>query len=430
MSKGSGSNGKIAMKDLDLSRIKTIDGLDVEGRRVLVRVDLNVPLEAGSVADATRIERILPTISKLTEGGAKVIVLSHLGRPKGQRSSETSLQPVASKMQELMNGTPVRFIGDCIGDEVERGVDSLGEGEVAMLENLRYHSGEEKNDSAFANKLASLGDIYVNDAFSSAHRAHASVDAIAHVLPAYAGCLMMAEIRALGLALENPERPVLAIVGGAKVSTKIDVLTNLVSRMDVVAVGGGMATTFLAAQGIEVGNSLHEPDLVSVAKDIAAQARLSGCEILLPIDEVIAKELAPNTEWQVCDVNAIPSDMMVLDQGPKSIARLKERLGEMRTLLWNGPLGAFEVAPFGEGTLALAREAARLTKEGSLLSVAGGGDTVRALNMAGVVKDFTYVSTAGGAFLEWLAGRELPAVVALATSEVLPTREAVAAGQA
>jgi phosphoglycerate kinase len=430
MSKPNGGNGKVSMHDIDLSRIKTIDGLDVEGKRVLVRVDLNVPLEAGAVADATRIKRILPTISKLTQGGAKVIVLSHLGRPKGQRSSETSLRPVASKMQELINGTPVRFIGDCIGDEVERGLHSLGEGEVAMLENLRYHSGEEKNEPAFAKQLASLGDIFVNDAFSSAHRAHASIETIAHLLPAYAGCLMIAEIKALGLALEKPERPVMAVVGGAKVSTKIDVLTNLVSRMDVVAVGGGMATTFLASRGINVGNSLYEPDLLSVAKDIAAQAKLSGCEILLPVDEVIAKELKPGAETRVSDVHDIPSDMMVLDQGPKSIARLKERLGEMRTLLWNGPLGAFEVPPFGEGTLALAREAARLTKAGQILSVAGGGDTVRALNMAGVAKDFTYVSTAGGAFLEWLAGGDLPAVVALATSNVLPTRETVVTGQA
>ncbi|MGH6866196.1 MAG: phosphoglycerate kinase [Methyloceanibacter sp.] len=416
------------MKSTDLSRIRTIEGLDVKGKRVLVRADLNVPIEAGKVADATRIKRIMPTISKLTNGGAKVIVLSHLGRPKGERSPETSLRPVASKMQELLNGSSVRFIGECVGGEVEQGVGSLGQGEVAMLENLRYHKGEEKNDGTFARQLASLGDIYVNDAFSSAHRAHASIEAIAHVLPAYAGCLMMAEIDAVGRALEQPKRPVMAIVGGAKVSTKIDVLTNLASRMDVLVVGGGMATTFLNAQGVNVGNSLYEPAFVSTVEDIAARAKLSGCEILLPIDEVIAKELEPGAESRVCDVNAIPSDMMVLDQGPKSIDRLKKRLAEMRTILWNGPLGAFEIAPFGEGTLALAREAARLTKEGKLISIAGGGDTVRALNMAGVAQDFTYVSTAGGAFLEWLAGRSLPAVVALATAQATATREAVVTG--
>jgi phosphoglycerate kinase len=414
------------MKNIDLSSIKTIDGLDVKGKRVLVRADLNVPIEAGTVADATRIKRVLPTISKLTQGGAKVILMSHLGRPEGERKPETSLKPVATKLQEMLSGGPVRFIGDCVGTEVESGVKSLGQGEVAMLENLRYHQGEEKNDTSFARQLASLGDIYVNDAFSSAHRAHASIEAIAHELPSYAGDLMMAEIGALGRALESPERPVMAIVGGAKVSTKIDVLTNLVSRMDVLVVGGGMANTFLNAQGVNVGNSLYEPDFVSTVKDISAQAKLSGCEIMLPVDEVIAKELAPGTEWRICDVNAIPSDMMVLDQGPKSIERLKKRLGEMRTLLWNGPLGAFEIEPFCEGTLALAREAGRLSKEGKLISVAGGGDTVRALNMAGVAQDFTYVSTAGGAFLEWLAGRQLPAVIALASSQANPTRAAVA----
>jgi phosphoglycerate kinase len=415
-----------ALQDIDLSRIKTIEGLDVRGKRVLVRADLNVPIESGKVADATRIKRVMPTISKLVDGGAKVIVMSHLGRPKGERTPETSLRPVAAKMQELMNGKPINFIDDCVGSEAERGVRSLGQGDVAMLENLRYHKGETANDIGFAKQLASLGDIYVDDAFSSAHRAHASVEAIAHLMPAYAGCSMMAEIKALGSALETPKRPVMAIVGGAKVSTKIDVLTNLVSRMDVLVVGGGMANTFLNAQGVNVGNSLYEPDFVSTVKEIAARARLSGCEILLPIDEVVAKALEPGTEWRVCDVNAIPSDMMVLDQGPKSIERLKKRLGEMRTLLWNGPLGAFEIVPFEKGTLALAKEAAELTKEGKLVSVAGGGDTVRALNMTGVAQDFTYVSTAGGAFLEWLSGRPLPAVVALATSQVSPMREAVA----
>jgi len=407
------------MKTIDFTSIKTLDGLDVKGKRILVRADLNVPVENGHVADATRINRVLPTINALRENGAKVIVLSHLGRPKGERSPETSLRPVAAKLQELL-GAPVRFFDDCIGPEVKSGLESLEDGDVAMLENLRYHKGETANDMDFAKELAALGDIYVDDAFSSAHRAHASVEAIAHLMPSYAGLLMMAEIDAVGRAIEDPKHPVMAIVGGAKVSTKIDVLANLVTRMDVVVVGGGMANTFLHAQGVNVGNSLYEPDFVETVKEVAAKAKASGCEIVLPVDEVIAKELAPGVETRVCDVDAIPSDMMVLDQGPKSIERLKQRLREMKTLLWNGPLGAFEIEPFGKGTLALAHEAGKLSREGKLISVAGGGDTVRALNMAGVAQDFTYVSTAGGAFLEWLAGRQLPAVAALATRRVAP----------
>ncbi len=402
------------MKTIDFSSIKTLDGLDVKGRRVLVRADLNVPVENGQVADATRISRVLPTINKLRKGGAKVIVLSHLGRPKGERSPETSLKPVATKLEELL-GAKVLFLDDCVGPVVEAGLTQLRDGDVALLENLRYHKGETANDIGFAKQLAALGDIYVDDAFSSAHRAHASVEAIAHLMPSYAGLLMMAEIDAVGRAIEDPKRPVMAIVGGAKVSTKIDVLANLATCMDVVVVGGGMANTFLHAQGVNVGNSLCEPDFVDTVKEVAAKAKASGCEIVLPVDEVIAKELAPGVETRVCDVNAIPSDMMVLDQGPKSIERLKEKLREMKTLLWNGPLGAFEIEPFGKGTLALAREAGRLSREGKLISVAGGGDTIRALNMAGVAQDFTYVSTAGGAFLEWLAGRQLPAVAALAS---------------
>ena len=412
------------MADIDLSSIKTIDDLDVEGKRVLVRVDLNVPIENGDVADDTRIKRVLPTIAKLKQGGAKVILLSHLGRPTGERSPETSLRPVAKRVEELLNGGPVLFLDDCVGPEAENGLKSLGNGDVAMLENLRYHEGEKANDMGFAKQLAALGDIYVDDAFSSAHRAHASVEAIAHLMPAYAGKLMMAEISALSIALADPKRPVMAIVGGAKVSTKIDVLKNLATCMDVLVVGGGMANTLLNAQGVNVGNSLYEPDFVETVKEVLASAKKAGCEIFLPVDEVVANELAPGTEWKVCGVNDIPSDMMVLDQGPKSIERLKEKLGEMQTLLWNGPLGAFEVAPFGKGTLALAEESGRLSKEGKLVSIAGGGDTVRALNMVGATPDFTYVSTAGGAFLEWLAGRQLPAVMALA-SQASPARAAV-----
>lgn len=416
MNESSGALDKGAAGGIDLSRIRTIDGVDVDGKRVLVRVDFNVPIEGGAVADATRITRVLPTIAKLAGQGAKVVVLSHLGRPKGVPTPETSLRPVAAKMQELLPGTNVHFIPTSIGDEAKRGIDALKPGDVAVLENLRYHKGEENNDKDFAKALAALGDIYVNDAFSSAHRAHASVEAIVDLLPAYAGLLMMAEITALSRALENPERPVMAIVGGAKVSTKIEALTNLVTRMDQLVVGGGMATTFLLAQGKEVGASLCEPDFVATAKEIKALADRSGCEIVLPMDEVVAMKLEENAESWICPVDKVPADAMILDAGPQSLASLKRRLAGVRTVLWNGPLGAFETKPFGEGTLALAREVARLTREGRLLSVAGGGDTVRALNDAGVAADITYVSTAGGAFLEWLGGHDLPAVLALSRS--------------
>ncbi|MGH6802367.1 MAG: phosphoglycerate kinase [Methyloceanibacter sp.] len=408
--------GKGSADGLDLSRVRSIDGVDVHGKRVLVRVDFNVPIEGGAVADPTRITRVLPTIAKLAREGAKVIVLSHLGRPKGVVSPETSLRPVAQKMKELMPGTTVRFVGDCIGEEAKRGLGALNPGDVAVLENLRFYPGEEKNDPGFAKKLAAHGDLYVDDAFSSAHRAHASIEAIADLLPAYAGLLMMAEITALGEALENPERPVMAIVGGAKVSTKIEVLTNLVTRMDVLVVGGGMANTFLLAQGVKIGASFSEPDFVATAKDIIARAQQAGCEIVLPSDVVVAKALKEGVDWQVCPVGKVPADGMILDFGPESVADMKQRLASVRTVLWNGPLGAFETAPFGEATFALAREVARLTKEGKLVSVAGGGDTVRALNEAHVAEDFSYVSTAGGAFLEWLGGHELPAVRALARS--------------
>ena len=410
------ASGAGATGGLDLSRIRSIDGVDVRGKRVLVRVDFNVPIEGGAVADPTRITRVLPTIARLAREGAKVIVLSHLGRPKGTISADTSLRPVAMKMQELMPGTNVRFVGDCIGEEARRGVAELRPGDVAVLQNLRFYPGEEKNDPAFAKRLAEHGDIYVDDAFSTAHRAHASVEAIAGLLPSYAGLLLMAEITALGQALENPERPVMAIVGGAKVSTKIEVLTNLVARMDVLVVGGGMANTFLLAKGIEIGASFSEPDFVATAKDIMARAAQAGCEMVLPTDAVVAKELKEGVAWRVCPVSDVPEDAMILDFGPESTADLKRRLGSVRTALWNGPLGAFETAPFGEATFALAREVARLTKAGKLVSVAGGGDTVRALNEAHVADNFTYVSTAGGAFLEWLGGRELPGVLALARS--------------
>jgi phosphoglycerate kinase len=401
---------------LDLSRIKTVEGIDVRGKRVLVRVDFNVPIENGVVADATRLERVLPTIARLAAAGAKVIVLSHLGRPKEGPSSDTSLRPVAMKMRELMPGRKVHFIGDCVGEEPRRNLATLKPGEIAVLENLRFYPGEERNDSVFAKRLAEHGDIYVNDAFSTAHRAHASVDAIADLLPAHAGLLMMAEIAALGRALENPERPVMGIVGGAKVSTKIEVLTHLVSRMDVLVVGGGMANTFLLAQGIKIGSSLSESDFVGTAKEIMARAAGSGCEIVLPKDVVIADTLKEGVGSRICPVTEVPDGALILDFGPESIAALKERLKTVRTVLWNGPLGAFETPPFGEGTFALARQVASLTKDGKLVSVAGGGDTVRALKEAGAASGFTYISTAGGAFLEWLGGHELPGVAALARS--------------
>jgi phosphoglycerate kinase len=315
-----------------------------------------------------------------------------------------------------MPGTMVRFVGDCIGEEARKGLSTLNPGDVAVLENLRFYPGEEKNDPGFAKRLAAHGDLYVDDAFSSAHRAHASIEAIADFLPAYAGLLMMAEITALGEALETPERPVMAIVGGAKVSTKIEVLTNLVTRMDVLVVGGGMANTFLLAQGVKIGASFCEPAFVPTAKDIMARAKASGCEIVLPNDVVVAAALQEGVDWQICPAGNVPEGAMILDFGPQSLADLKRRLASVRTVLWNGPLGAFETAPFGEATFALAREVARLTKEGKLVSVAGGGDTVRALNEAHVAEDFSYVSTAGGAFLEWLGGHELPAVLALARS--------------
>ncbi len=412
------------MAGIDLASIKTIDGLDVAGKIVLVRADLNVPVEAGAVADATRIERVLPTIETLRDGGAKVVLMSHFGRPKGERTPETSLKPVAAKLTELL-GADVLFLDDCIGPDVEAGLASLEDGDVALLENLRYHAGETKNDLAFANQLAKLGDIYVDDAFSCSHRAHASVEAIARLMPAYAGMAMMAEINALSAALEAPKRPVMAVVGGAKVSTKIEVLTNLAQRMDMIVVGGGMANTFLYADGIDVGKSLCEPDFVDTVKEIAEKAKASGCEIVLPVDVVVADSLAEGVETSVCGVDEIPSDALALDQGPASVAMLTEKLKAAQTILWNGPLGAFEIAPFGEATFALAKEAGDRSKAETLISVAGGGDTVRALNMAGAAGDFTYISTAGGAFLEWLAGKQLPGVAILA-GDATPPQTAVA----
>lgn len=401
------------MNSASQTSFRSIDEADVRGKRVLVRVDMNVPMKDGVVTDTNRIDRVLPTIRALSAAGAKVILLSHFGRPKGKRVPEMSLRPVAEKMDELLTSASVGFVDDCVGPEVEKAVDDLKEGQILFLENLRFHPEEEANDPAFAKELAKLGDLYVNDAFSSCHRANASIHAITAELPSYAGYLVAAEIEALSQALDDPQRPVAAVVGGAKVSTKICVLENLVTRFDAIIIGGGMANTFLHAQGVDVGKSLCEEDFAGTARDIMKRAEESGCELLLPLDVVVAKEFKPGAPSEVFSLDAIPKDGMILDVGPETILSLSAKLMTVRTLLWNGPLGAFEVEPFGEGTFALARKAAQLTKSGQLITVAGGGDTVAALNAAGVGRDFTYVSTAGGAFLEWLEGKELPGVAAL-----------------
>ncbi len=395
---------------------RSIEQAEVEGKRVLVRVDMNVPMRDGVITDTNRIDRVLPSIRSLAARGARVVILSHFGRPKGKPVPEMSLRPVAKKMDKLLESAPVHFIADCIGPEVEAAVNSLENGQILFLENLRFYPGEEASDPEFVKALAALGDIYVNEAFSSSHRAHASIYAITQALPSYAGFLVAAEINALSTALEHPQRPVAAVVGGAKVSSKISVLNNLAQKFDCIIIGGGMANTFLYAQGIDVGNSLCETDLSDTAHEILRTAEDAGCEILLPLDVVVAKEFKAGAPSEVCALHAVPGDGMILDVGPETVKALNAMLTTCRTLLWNGPMGAFEIEPFGEGTFALAREAARLTKDGSLVTVAGGGDTVAALNAAGVGKDFTYVSTAGGAFLEWLEGKELPGVAALHVS--------------
>jgi len=399
-----------------MSTFKTIDDLDVRGRKVLVRCDLNVPMRDGNVSDTTRIDRSLPTLRDLMDKGAKVIVMSHFGRPKGQVVAEMSLKPVAAALEKAI-GKRVVTATDCVGEAAEKAIAAAGDGDIVMLENLRFHAEEEKNDGAFADQLAALGDIYVNDAFSCAHRAHASTEAIARRLPTAAGRLMQAELSALAGALENPAHPVAAVVGGAKISTKMAVLGHLIERVDQLVIGGGMANTFLFAQGVDVGKSLCEPDMAEQARDIMENAAAAGCEVVLPIDAVVAKEFAEGAASETVPVEAVPADAMILDVGPASIDDLKQRLAGCKTVVWNGPLGAFEISPFDMGTNAVAREAARLTVEGSLLSVAGGGDTVAALANAGAVDSFSYVSTAGGAFLEWLEGRTLPGVAALEGSD-------------
>ncbi|UUP17498.1 phosphoglycerate kinase [Nitratireductor thuwali] len=396
-----------------MADFRTLDDLgDVAGKRVLVRVDLNVPMKDGVVTDATRIRRIAPTLAELSGKGAKVILLAHFGRPKGKRDPEASLGPVAYAVETALDQR-IHFASDCIGETATEAVAEMADGDILLLENTRFHPGEEKNDPDFAAALAENGDIYVNDAFSAAHRAHASTEGLARLLPAYAGRTMQAELEALEKGLGNPARPVLAIVGGAKVSTKIDLLLNLVKKVDALVIGGGMANTFLAAGGTNVGKSLCEHDLAETARQIMIDAASAGCAIILPSDAVVAREFKAGAESHVVEVDAVPADMMILDVGPRTVEKIKEWLDRADTVVWNGPLGAFEIEPFDKATMAAARYAAERTREGLLVSVAGGGDTVAALNQAGVADDFTYVSTAGGAFLEWMEGKPLPGVLAL-----------------
>ena len=391
----------------------TLDDLDVRGKRVLVRADLNVPMKDGKVSDATRLERLAPTIDELARKGARVILLSHFGRPEGKPVPRYSLEPLVPALARTLGGRKVAFAHDCVGPEAKAAAARLGDGEVALLENLRFEPGEEANDPAFARALASLGELYVDDAFSCAHRAHASVAALAQLLPAAAGRLMEAELGYLAQALEAPARPLAALVGGAKVSTKLELLGNLVAKVDLLIIGGGMANTFLAAQGIEVGRSLAERDLAATASAILARAAARNCTILLPTDAVVAAGREAGAASRTVAIGSVPAEAMILDIGPETAAALAARIAQCRTLVWNGPLGAFETPPFDAGTNAVARASAALTKAGKLVSIAGGGDTVAALHHAGVAEDFSYVSTAGGAFLEWLEGRELPGVAAL-----------------
>ena len=389
------------------------DARDLAGKTALVRVDFNVPMEHGVVTDDTRLRVALPTIQRLRDAGAKVALLAHFDRPKGERVPSMSLEPVVDDLERLL-GAPVRFASDCVGEEAEAGLADLDVGGVVLLENVRFHKGEEKNDPDFARQLADLGDLYVNDAFSAAHRAHASTEGLARLLPAYAGESMRRELEALDKALGAPVKPVLGIVGGSKVSTKLDLLKNLVGKLDQLAIGGGMANTFLYAQGADIGGSLAEKDMADTARAIMAEAAARGCELLLPIDVVVATEVKPGAAARTVKAgDALSTDDKILDAGPDSVARLTAAMDAARTLIWNGPLGVFEVPPFDTATVAAARHAAELAKAGKLTAVAGGGDTVAALNHAGVSDDMTFVSTAGGAFLEWMEGKPLPGVEAL-----------------
>ncbi|WP_428968354.1 phosphoglycerate kinase [Sphingomonas sp. Xoc002] len=392
---------------------KTLDDMgDVQGKRVLVREDLNVPMADGRVTDDTRLRATIATVTELADKGAIVLILAHFGRPKGQRNPEFSLAMLTQPYSDVL-GRPVRFIDDVAGEAAEAAVATLNPGDIAILENTRFHAGEEKNDPELAARIAKLGDLYVNDAFSAAHRAHVSTEGLARALPAFAGRAMEAELDALEKALGNPEHPVAAVVGGAKVSTKLAVLKHLVGKVDHLIIGGGMANTFLAARGVDVGKSLCEHDLTGTAEEILDAADKAGCTVHLPYDVVVAKEFKPNPETRTVNVHEVAGDEMILDLGPNAVEALGDVLKNCRTLVWNGPLGAFETPPFDMATVALAKTAAALTQDGSLVSVAGGGDTVAALNQAGVGTQFTFVSTAGGAFLEWMEGQDLPGVAAL-----------------
>ncbi|MES2156963.1 MAG: phosphoglycerate kinase [Pseudomonadota bacterium] len=393
---------------------KTLDDMgDITGKAVLVREDLNVPMQDGSVSDDTRLRSAMPTVLELADRGAKVLILAHFGRPKGQKNPEFSLSKITRPLSQVL-GREVQFIPDCQGEAAVDGIAVMRPGDIAILENTRFHAGEEKNDPALVDAMAAIADLYVNDAFSAAHRAHASTEGLAHKLPAFAGRAMERELDALQAALGTPVKPVAAVVGGAKVSTKLDVLNNLVTQVDHLIIGGGMANTFLHARGVDVGKSLCEKDLADTAEAIFDKAEAAGCTIHLPYDVAVAKEFAANpASLRTCNVHEVAADEMILDVGPAAVEALGDVLKNCRTLVWNGPLGAFEIAPFDAATVALARTAAALTKEGQLVSVAGGGDTVAALNHAGAAADFTFVSTAGGAFLEWMEGKELPGVKAL-----------------
>jgi phosphoglycerate kinase len=394
-----------------MSAFRTLDDVDLKGKRVLLRVDLNVPMENGKVTDATRIERVAPTIKEISDKGGKAILLAHFGRPKG-RDPKESLRPVAAEVAHVLK-KHVGFADDCVGEAAEKAVAAMKNGDILLLENTRFHKEEEKNDPEFVEKLAKLGDVFVNDAFSAAHRAHASTEGLARKLPAYAGRAMQAELDALTKALEAPQRPVIAIVGGAKVSTKLELLENLISKVEALVIGGAMANTFLHAQGVNVQKSLAEKNMAETARRILAKADAANCVIILPVDAIVAFHFKANVPLHAYGLDAIPSDGMVLDIGPQSIERVKGAIDEASTLVWNGPLGAFELPPFDQGTAVIAQHVAERTKAKKLVSVAGGGDTVAALNAAGVTERLTYVSTAGGAFLEWLEGRKLPGVQAL-----------------
>jgi phosphoglycerate kinase len=392
--------------------VQTLDDLNPQGKRVLLRADLNVPLHDGKISDTTRLDRLSPTIRALSDKGAKVIICSHFDRPKGKRVPSMSLRPIAEALGAVL-GKPVGFAEDCIGEPAANAIAAMANGDVLVLENTRFHEGEEENDAGFAKHLAELADVYVNDAFSAAHRAHASTEGVAHLLPSYAGRLMEAELSALQAALGSPARPVAAIVAGSKVSTKLDLLTNLLAKVDILVIGGAMANTFLAAQGYAPGKSLQEPDLHETAREILATAKAKNCEIILPIDLVVSETFAANPPTKIVGVDAVPANMMALDVGPATVDGIIARLPGIKTIIWNGPLGAFETPPFDAATNKLARAVAGATMRGTLVSVGGGGDTVSALRAAGVADQLTYLSSAGGAFLEWMEGKTLPGVAAL-----------------